>query len=552
MTTAFDRAKDALENLGLVAGNGWNGSIVARCPSHEDNRASLSLGKGDDDRALLYCFAGCDTPDVVNALGLEMADLFAMSNGDTIVATYIYTDEDGANLIRVKRTFPKGFSQERWEDGMWKSRLKSTRRPLYNLPHVIAARDSDEPIYVVEGEKDVEVLRQLGYVATTALGGANKWTDDYSETLRGATVYVVADNDEPGTEHAQRVKLALTGIARDVAIFMPREGKDLTDHVNAGHLVSELEELKEDDASLEPFAYLEYEGEDVEWLLKPYLPVGGRVLAYGRHGSLKSLWAMWVAARLSTEGHNVAYMALEMLPSDVSRRMKQLEVDYDRFKVYRKFNFGSSANVGLICDVMQGYSLIVVDSFSSAYKGSSNDNDGIARLDEEVFQPIVQATGATLLILDNTGNPMITDKGNKVSPDHARGASAKGDKMDVTLMFEKPYDNDNFKTQLSIKKMRFDQQLPAPVTLVTPQDRIAFQEEVKIGPESYVEKPFWPSDTVAEGPAVRAVSESSGVPPILEGTPEPPAPPLDTDALTPAERRALARVKDKLGAVEIE
>lgn len=545
MQTGFEKAKAALESLGLVTGSGWNGSVLARCPSHEDNRPSLSLGKGDDDRALIYCFAGCDTPDVVSALGLEMGDLFTGSSGDAIVATYVYTDEQGEPLIRVKRTFPKGFTQERWEDGMWKPRLKGTRRVLYNLPVVMKAIERGEPVYVTEGEKDVEVLRQLGFVGTTALGGAGKWLDEYTEALRGAEVYIVADNDAPGLEHAQKVRLAISGVVKDAAIFLPLEGKDLTDHVNAGHAVSELQELVPDTEALEPFDYLSYEGDETRWLFKPYLPEAGRVLAYGRHGSLKSLWAMWVAARLSREGRNVAYFALEMLPSDVARRMKQLDCDRDRFKVYRRFRFDSAANVGLVIDALKGYSLIVVDSFSAAYKGSMNDNDGIARLDAEVFLPIVEATGATLLILDNTGNPVITDRG-KVSPDHARGASAKGDKMDVTLMFEKPYADNNFMTELRVEKMRFDEEKPPPVRIYTPKDSIQFFVGEKIG----FGRSHWDSVVPSEGTR-STESEDGVVAHVEERVPESPLPP-SPDELTPAERRALARVKDKLGAVEYE
>ena len=33
---------------------------LARCPAHDDTRASLSVKRGADGRALLHCFAGCD------------------------------------------------------------------------------------------------------------------------------------------------------------------------------------------------------------------------------------------------------------------------------------------------------------------------------------------------------------------------------------------------------------------------------------------------------------------------------------------------------------
>jgi hypothetical protein len=49
---------------------------VARCPAHQDKSPSLSLSRGVDGRALVHCYAGCATRDVLAAVGLEMRDLF--------------------------------------------------------------------------------------------------------------------------------------------------------------------------------------------------------------------------------------------------------------------------------------------------------------------------------------------------------------------------------------------------------------------------------------------------------------------------------------------
>jgi hypothetical protein len=55
------------------AGKGW----TAFCPAHDDQRErSLSVSVGEDGRVLLYCFAGCPTKRVVEAVGLTMPDLF--------------------------------------------------------------------------------------------------------------------------------------------------------------------------------------------------------------------------------------------------------------------------------------------------------------------------------------------------------------------------------------------------------------------------------------------------------------------------------------------
>jgi hypothetical protein len=66
-----------LERLGKYERR--NGYYMASCPAHEDPKASLGVSEGDDGRALLRCFAGCESSDIVAALGLEMRDLFPPS-----------------------------------------------------------------------------------------------------------------------------------------------------------------------------------------------------------------------------------------------------------------------------------------------------------------------------------------------------------------------------------------------------------------------------------------------------------------------------------------
>ena len=53
-------------------GNGWQ----ALCPAHNDQNRSLSISQGDDGRILLKCHAGCETADIIKAVGLQMSDLF--------------------------------------------------------------------------------------------------------------------------------------------------------------------------------------------------------------------------------------------------------------------------------------------------------------------------------------------------------------------------------------------------------------------------------------------------------------------------------------------
>jgi hypothetical protein len=52
------------------------GRWVAKCPAHQDRSPSLSVRELDDGRVLLHCFAGCETADVLAAVGLEFTDLY--------------------------------------------------------------------------------------------------------------------------------------------------------------------------------------------------------------------------------------------------------------------------------------------------------------------------------------------------------------------------------------------------------------------------------------------------------------------------------------------
>ena len=52
-----------------------HGRFVARCPAHDDRSPSLAIKDGDDGRVLVHCFAGCETEDVLSAIGLTFADV---------------------------------------------------------------------------------------------------------------------------------------------------------------------------------------------------------------------------------------------------------------------------------------------------------------------------------------------------------------------------------------------------------------------------------------------------------------------------------------------
>ena len=87
-------------------------------PVHEDDKASLSLTETADGKVLMHCFAGCDSKDIVQAIGLELKDLFpdnGSTNGNSkLVSEYVYRGLDGDPKLKVLRYQPKTFKQQLW------------------------------------------------------------------------------------------------------------------------------------------------------------------------------------------------------------------------------------------------------------------------------------------------------------------------------------------------------------------------------------------------------------------------------------------------------
>lgn len=224
------------------AGDGFS----ARCPAHDDQHNSLSVRLGEDGRVLLYCHAGCSSEAVCKAIGLEIRDLFepkATGAQRQIVATYNYEDEDGNLLFQKVRYEPKDFRcRVPHGNGGWGWKMGGVRRVLYHLPAVI-----ESPIvFVVEGEKDCDLLAKMGYAATCNFDGAGKWDDAYTPFFNRKLVYILPDNDSPGKKHAAVVYQAIKAVASDCRIVeLPglKESQDVTDYFQNGGTIEEFNRL---------------------------------------------------------------------------------------------------------------------------------------------------------------------------------------------------------------------------------------------------------------------------------------------------------------------
>jgi len=263
--TLLDRLPGARKS-----GSGW----TARCPAHDDRRASLSIAQGDDGTALVKCHAGCDTSAILAAVGLKLADLFPpkagatpKSNGKTTVggrpfsmakeavsalarqfgrkpdATWTYRNAQGEPVgVTCRWNTPAGKEirpVSRHADG-WRIAAMPEPRPLYRLPELLAA-DPGVPVVVVEGEKSCDAAVTCGLLGTTSAGGAAAAEKTDWSPLRGRRVIILPDHDSAGETYAATVaRLCVAAGAPEVRIVRLCEhapglppGGDLADVVES-------------------------------------------------------------------------------------------------------------------------------------------------------------------------------------------------------------------------------------------------------------------------------------------------------------------------------
>ena len=101
--------------------NGWQ----THCPAHGDENPSLSLNEGDAGKILVYCHAGCDQTEVIQALmDRDLWPSRTINPGTSptrpprgeLMEAYSYLDEAGHLLFQSCRYEPKTFrlTETRW------------------------------------------------------------------------------------------------------------------------------------------------------------------------------------------------------------------------------------------------------------------------------------------------------------------------------------------------------------------------------------------------------------------------------------------------------
>lgn len=258
------------------------------CPAHADKEASLQI-KYDRQtgRILVHCYAGCKPEEIVQAAGLKMSDLFEKklsknnyNKNYNIEAVYKYIAANGNLLFEKVRFKGKKFTQRRiingatiWgldeglyyetflgsnnyskkkRDNVTVQKFPKCEPVLYNLPNLIEGIKHNKPVFIVEGEKDVDNVNRLGFIATCNFDGASKssqkpkWRKEYNKYFKGARVIIIPDNDDPGKAHANNIANSLNGLVESIKILeidgLPEKG-DISDWLKMGHTKEELQEI---------------------------------------------------------------------------------------------------------------------------------------------------------------------------------------------------------------------------------------------------------------------------------------------------------------------
>ena len=198
-------------------------SYKTRCPAHDDQTPSLVISMGNKG-IVLHCHTGCDNQEILAKVGLTFRDLFESTERPPsvpIVRAWDIKNTSGQTIATHRRkdhTNGKGF----WWETNGQTGLAGTKAkdlPLYgseNIPRF----DKSRLVYLCEGEKDTDALRDIGAQAVGTVTGADSVpSTEVLKTMRGFSVALWPDNDDKGREHTRRCASILKNVAADLRIL---------------------------------------------------------------------------------------------------------------------------------------------------------------------------------------------------------------------------------------------------------------------------------------------------------------------------------------------
>lgn len=277
---------------------------------------------------------------------------------------YAYTDEQKKVLYyKIRILNPKKLYFMREENGETIYNLDGCRKVLYHLDRILWGIENNKVIYLVEGEKDVATMENMGFIATTA-HTTTYWCDEFTEVLKNADVVILYDYDVAGIKRKDELVAKLTGNVQalrvvDLPGLEANSGQDITDWIQQGHTREELLALIQTAKSIQlpqqstpitqtfssPFKIVEL-GDFIaqqlperEMLLSPIFPVQGLAMISAQRGVGKTQIALGIAYTIATGGtflrwnapkaRKVIYIDGEMPACLMQERLKKLIIMSD-------------------------------------------------------------------------------------------------------------------------------------------------------------------------------------------------------------------------------
>lgn len=202
---------------------------ACKCPFHDDKHASASVHYDKDQCWRFHCFTCQWKGDVFDVRarmeGRTVGDVLKETRPipeskptvypsletlagtySNVEAVYKYTHPETRAIefavirYRLSEGGRKQFAQCSPVENGWIKARPQGKLPLYNRKRVCAS----DVVIVVEGEKAVHALHEIGITATTSPMGAGKAKEADWTPLHGKTVYLWPDNDQPDAKTGKR------------------------------------------------------------------------------------------------------------------------------------------------------------------------------------------------------------------------------------------------------------------------------------------------------------------------------------------------------------
>ncbi|MGH6800711.1 MAG: hypothetical protein ACRECZ_04720, partial [Methylocella sp.] len=251
----------SLAALARALGGQVNGTqVLAPGPGHSatDRSLSVKLSRTAPDGFVVNSFAGDDPivcrDHVLSKGGLppfKAAGKGKVSRPEPVRAiSYDYRDPASGEVRYLKKRVYRadgGKTFSFWQPNGLKGR--GGVLPLLYGGERLAALSEGQAVWIVEGEKKVDRLKELGAIAVSGdCGASSKWLPSHAELLRGSRVILWPDSDEPGESYIANAAAAIRAVNPDADIRAVRpfglpngaKGKDVCDWTGDVAALAEL------------------------------------------------------------------------------------------------------------------------------------------------------------------------------------------------------------------------------------------------------------------------------------------------------------------------